>query len=379
MAVCCHHRRGRAPELFTAAPSGVAGDEYDTSQGRRSIARCDILPRVIERPLADTVRAGEWWEFKLAPIFAAFYATALTLQLPVSSLWRTALTILLALVPGAAYVSVINDLTDRDEDLEAGKPNRLAGRSRGYAAVLIAITVAAGLVFCFLWRRDTLLLSLYLAAWLAFSLYSLPPFRWKTRGILGVLCDASGAHLFPTLVAVVLTFRHADRPVNAVWLLTVAAWAFATGIRGILLHQLEDLEADRHAGVRTFAQRHPPAVTARLGTFITFPIEIAALAAMLWQLRSAWPLAALAGYVLLAVLRVVRWRKNTVIVMPKPRSMILLHEYYDAWLPIAVLFASALRHPLDVIVLAVHLLVFPTRVLQVLKDAHALSRERVSS
>ena len=322
------------------------------------------------------MRAGEWWEFKLAPIFAAFYATALTLQLPVSSLWLTALTILLSLVPGAAYVSVINDLTDRDEDLAAGKPNRLAGRSRGYAAMLIAITAGAGLVFCFLWRRDTLLLSLYLAAWLAFSLYSLPPFRWKTRGLLGVLCDASGAHLFPTLVAVVLTFRDAGRPVHMMWLLTVGAWAFAAGIRGILLHQLVDLDADRHAGVRTFAQRYPPAVTARIGTFLTFPIEGLALAAMLWQMRNPWPVAALAGYVLLAVLRVVRWRKNTVIVVPKERSMILLHEYYDAWLPISVLVASALRHPLDFVVLAVHLLVFPTRARQVLRDVYGLWRER---
>ena len=30
-------------------------------------------------------RGREWWEYKLAPIFAAFYATALTLRVPVSS------------------------------------------------------------------------------------------------------------------------------------------------------------------------------------------------------------------------------------------------------------------------------------------------------
>lgn len=292
-----------------------------------------------------------------------------------SSLWLTAITILLSLVPGAAYVSVINDITDGDEDVAAGKPNRMVGRSRGYAATLVAITAGAGLVFCFLWRRDTLLLSFYLAAWLAFSLYSLPPFRWKTRGIFGVLCDASGAHLFPTLVAVTLTFRGADRPVSAPWLLTVGAWAFANGLRGILLHQLVDLEHDRHAGVRTFALRHP-SIAARLGTFVVFPIEVAALIAMLWQMRNAWPVAALGGYVLLTILRVLQWRKNTVIVVPKPRAMILLHEYHDAWLPLSVLLASALRHPLDFILMAVHLLVFPTRVLQVLKDAKALATTR---
>jgi 4-hydroxybenzoate polyprenyltransferase len=321
------------------------------------------------------VRAGEWWEYKLAPIFAAFYATALTLHVPVSSLWLAALTLLLALVPGAAYVSVINDLTDRDEDLAAGKANRLAGRSHGDAAALVAITVGAGLVFCFLWRRDTLLLSIYLAAWLAFSLYSLPPFRWKTRGILGVLCDASGAHLFPTLVAVVLAFRAADRPVSVPWIIAVGVWTFANGIRGILWHQLTDLEHDRHAGVRTFAQRHSPRATARLGTFVAFPLEVTALAALLWQMRSVGAVAALLVYLLFVVLRVWLWGMSAVIVTPKPRFLIVLHEYYDAWLPIAVLVVSALRYPFDAIVLVLHLLVFPARALQALRDVVKALRE----
>src|SRR6185436_15915732 len=207
-------RRGSAPELFTAAPGGVAADENETRHRREILACAALSSAVIRRRLAEVIRAGEWWEYKLAPIFAAFYATALTLRVPVISRWSAALTILLALVPGAAYVSVINDLTDRADDLAAGKPNRLAGRSRGLAALLVCVPVAAGLVFAVLWRHDVLLLPLYLAAWLAFSLYSLPPFRWKTRGILGVIADASGAHLFPTLVAVVLTYREAARPVD---------------------------------------------------------------------------------------------------------------------------------------------------------------------
>jgi hypothetical protein len=43
---------------------------------------------------------------------------------------------------------------------------------------------------------DRLSLSLYIMSWVAFSLYSIPPARLKTKGILGVLADASGAHLF---------------------------------------------------------------------------------------------------------------------------------------------------------------------------------------
>ena len=318
------------------------------------------------------MRAGEWWEFKLVPIFSAFYATAVLLHVPVTSLWMAAITILLSMVPGAAYVSVINDLTDREEDLAAGKPNRLIGRSPWTTAALILITVAFGLVFAWLWRKDTLLLSCYLAAWLAFSLYSLPPFRFKTRGILGVLCDASGAHLFPTLVAVVLAFRAAGRPVDAIWIASVGAWAFANGLRGILWHQLTDAANDRSAGVRTFVQRHSPELASRLGTFVVFPIELLALAAMLVQLRSFWPIALLVIYAMLAIRRVRRWQLNAVIVTPKPRYFIAMHEYYGVFFPVALLVASSLQHPRDVLTLVVHLLLFPVRFLQMLDDAWKL-------
>ncbi|HEX7957960.1 MAG TPA: hypothetical protein VF508_13505, partial [Pyrinomonadaceae bacterium] len=162
--------------------------------------------------LTRTVRAAEWWEFKFSPILATAYATAFLLNFSLASLWPALLLALAALVPGAAYVSVINDLTDIEDDLACGKPNRLVGRSRGFVAAVLACCVAPGVAFAFYWRGDPLLLSLYLAAWVAFTLYSLPPARLKVRGMAGLLADACGAHLFPTLLVAVLVFRWGGAP-----------------------------------------------------------------------------------------------------------------------------------------------------------------------
>lgn len=321
------------------------------------------------------MRAGEWWEYKLVPIFAVFYATALAAGTPVSALWRAALTVLIALVPGAAYVSVINDLTDRADDLAAGKPNRLTHAPAWLAALLVAITAGSGVVISWLWRHDTLLLTMYLAAWLVYSLYSLPPFRFKTRGLLGVLCDASGANLFPTLVAVLLAYRGAGRAPSAAWLVAVGAWAFCNGIRGILWHQLTDLENDRRTNVRTFVMRHPPATAIAIGTWIAFPLELVALAGVSWQIRSAWPAAFLVVYALIAWRRVRRFQMHAVVVKPKPRYLIVLHEYYDVYLPLAILIASALRFPRDFAVLALHVLLFPNRLIQTVRDLVTLRRQ----
>jgi len=98
---------------------------------------------VFER-LGHLARAGQWWDYKLAPIFAAFYASALVLQTPVSSLGWGLAQLFLAMVPGAAYVSLINDLTDEADDRAAGKPNRMAGRSAAGKVVLNAPAGAKG-------------------------------------------------------------------------------------------------------------------------------------------------------------------------------------------------------------------------------------------
>lgn len=314
------------------------------------------------------MRASEWWDYKLVPILSAFYATAVILRVPLLSIATTAVVILLAMIPGAAYVSVINDVTDRDEDVAAGKRNRMIGKSRATIALLVAVTAGFGVVFAWLWRDDPFLLTCYLAAWLAFSLYSLPPFRLKTRGILGVLCDASGAHLFPTTVAAILTFRAAHRAIDPRWLAAIATWSFAYGLRGILWHQLTDRDADRSAGVHTLAERHDPRLVARLGTWVAFPLELLAFAAMLWMLRSLWPLLFLVIYFFLTRRRMSWWQMQAVIVVPKPHYFIVLHDYYDVFFPLALLVDAAVRHPLDAIVLAVHLLLFPARPLMTIKD-----------
>jgi 4-hydroxybenzoate polyprenyltransferase len=326
--------------------------------------------------LVASVRAGEWWDYKLVPLLTAFYATVALLDRPIASLWPAALMLLLALVPGAAFVSLLNDLTDLDEDRAAGKPNRMAGRLPAFRIAAILLPVGAGILFLWLWRDDPLLMAAYLAAWIAFTLYSLPPFRLKARGLWGVLADASGAHLFPTLVAMLAAFRAADRPLDPVWIAAGAAWAFGYGLRGILWHQLSDRDNDRAAGVRTFAQRHPRHVAARLGTWLAFPLEIAGLLLLIWKLGSPLPFLFLALYLHLTWLRVWRWRMVAVLVEPRPKYLILLHEYYDVFLPLALLLDAAADYPIDWLILAAHLLAFHRRPRETLEDVRTLWRYR---
>jgi hypothetical protein len=332
-------------------------------------------PRGIRRDLIDLIRADEWWKYKLVPILSAFYATALVLRVPIISLWTAALSLLIAMVAAASYTSLINDITDRDDDAASGKRNRGAGRFPVVAA-LLAATIGAGLVFAWIWRDDATLLVCYLATWLAFSLYSVPPIRFKKRGIAGVLCDACGAHLFPALVAVSLACRSAHQATTRTWIVSVAVWALTYGLRGILWHQLSDVENDRAANVDTFARLHPHGAQV-VGTFVVFPLELAALATMLWQIGSAWPAAALVLYMFYALHSARRGRIRPVIVTPRPRFFIVLHQFYSDLYPLALLIAAALRDGRDLVVLVIHVSLFPWFVLHAIRRLSASSANTV--
>jgi hypothetical protein len=324
--------------------------------------------------IGEIIRATEWWEYKLLPILGIFYATLAYRHASIAAAWMTAIELLVGIAAGAVYVSVINDLTDRDEDRRAGKPNRTEGRSGLVIGLFVAVPMLIGIVMAWRWRGDPLLLAAYGAAWCAFSAYSLPPLRLKTRGLFGVMADASGAHLFPALVAALLAFRAGGAAPDLLWLALVALWAGAFGVRGILWHQLSDEEADRIGNVRTFVQRHGGRWARAIGARLMFPLECAALFALLWQLDDRIPFVALVLYAFLVIFKLERFEMHAAIVQPRPRHLILLNEYYEVFLPVSLLVASALAHPADWIVLALHCVLFPGRLSQVIGDAWKLPR-----
>ena len=329
--------------------------------------------------LGHMARATEWWDYKLVPVLSVFYATALVEGVSTASLWQSLVSLICAIVVCAAYVSFLNDVTDRVVDRRAGKTNRLADKPPWVLALLLAVPLCIGTVFSVAWRDNPLLVAAYLCAWLAFSLYSVPPFRLKGRGILGVLADAAGAHLFPALVAALLSLWAAGTAIDPVWIGAVAAWAFGCGLRGILWHQLHDISYDRRAGVRTFVLRHSRRAGARVAAWIALPLEAIGLAVVLWRMQSPLPVASLLLYAGYAVLRRKLWAIPIVIVAPRERSAILGQEYYGFLFPLSILLASVVRHPVDAAVALAHLLAFPGPAVWFVTQTYWLMRDAVHS
>ena len=327
------------------------------------------------RGIFHTVRAPEWWQFKLAPICGVIFASGFLIGLPILSLWRVMLTALIGLASCAAYVSLINDRTDLEDDLASGKPNRLIGKSRTFLATAFAVVVGAGVAVGLNWRSDSLVLPLYVAPWIVFTFYSLPPIRLKARGVLGLLADASGAHLFPSLFAVALVYRSVAAPMDLVWFSSVGVWSCSFGVRGILGHQISDLENDDKIGLATFARRYKLTTVNRMANFVILPMELGALAIMLWHVGNHLAIAFLGIYAVL------EWLKRRLLGMRLDVTSwggeshrIAMHEYYELMFPLAFVVASSMRYPRDFLLVPIQLLLFPKRSQATLFDLAILAR-----
>jgi 4-hydroxybenzoate polyprenyltransferase len=317
-------------------------------------------------------RATEWWEHKLAPVLGTGYAAAFMLGTSVADTAGTLAVVLLALLPGALYVSVLNDLTDREADRRAGRPNRLDGARAGrWWAVVAAAVLAGGAIAVLAWRGDPAALVAYGGAWVAFALYSAPPARLKGRGAAGVLADAAGAHLFPHLLVAAAVLAAGDRAFGGAFVVAVGAWSLTHGLRGALWHQLGDVEADTRSGLRTFGRAHPRRAR-QFGAYVLFPLELLAFVVLLVAADGLVALALLPLYALVELRRARRWGADLVVVAPAPTPAyrIAMNEFYVALYPLAFLVAASVRHPRDLLVLAVHLAVFPRTIRRLATDVY---------
>lgn len=301
------------------------------------------------------IRAGTWWEYKTPVVLGVAYATAMAGGVPFSRFWPAILAIVAALVPLASYVCVINDITDERDDARAGKSNRMVGIPPAFKIAWLLACLAGGCIAgltCF--RGNPAAAGLYAANWLAFTLYSVPPIRLKARGLAGVLADAAGGTLLPAIWSALI----ADAFVSPAFLTTVAAWAGAFGLRGILYHQAGDLECDRDAGVGTLAVRLGPERVAWLVAPF-FLLEIAAFGRIVWlaHLGYAVPL-----FLVYAICQAAMWsflQTHTVLVLPRERHRFAMLKYYQLWFPLAGLLEWVAADTRAIAAIAAHLVLFP--------------------
>lgn len=299
----------------------------------------------------------------MAPLAALGYATALYTGTSVLSLIPGLLVVVVSAMFGAAYVSVLNDFTDIDEDLAAGKHNRQSKLTPGQRRLLLTASTVPGFIFLIFFYRDSLPALFYFLAGISFTLYSTPPFRLKNKGVWGVVADASGAHLFPTLTIAASVFYFAGQKADAVWMVAAGVWAFAYGLRGILWHQFSDRMHDTESGTATYAVKREIYNFWIIAKSI-LAVEVIALCVLLVYINKPLVWLVFVLYIIGVAIARAFFNIRVIAILPVPgRNYIFLNTFYQLFWPLAVLLVVALQQPGTWWLVLLHLVLFPKNIL----------------
>lgn len=310
------------------------------------------------------VRARAWW-FNKVPL-SILLVLLLVDGEPLTYQALMAVASLVAIVCCVAnYGYALNELFDIDEDRRGGRANVAASVTPRRMWSIIVLSAAgalalAALVAGFLGGTLTageLLLPLA---------YSTPPLRMKERGWLGVLADAAAAHVYPAMLALVVVQDLSIRSCSPLFVLTVAVWSMATGLRGILSHQLQSEAHDRATNLSTVVHRYGHGRIESLVVFGLLPIEVAAFCAIIVQsqatalFKTAWLVFMLYEFLKfkLNAFPVVVFRREGQSFLP-----FVDEGFYKAWGPIALTLDASLSDPRYLVLAPLFALPFRARLL----------------
>ena len=179
------------------------------------------------KKIFTTIRANDWWEYKLPPMLAVAYLIIQKSNYTFLSQLPLILLTLSAIILCAIYVSLINDATDVEDDAKAGKKNQMAKYNtiQQIGLILLPLVVALGIVILFLKSFSGANLF-YLGSYIAFTLYSVPPFRLKKWGLAGIMADALGSQVFPTLFIALCFYQSTNQQIQTWLLVIMGVWLF---------------------------------------------------------------------------------------------------------------------------------------------------------
>lgn len=307
--------------------------------------------------LLKTIRANEWWGYKFPPILLIVYLAALQSNQPSVNVYVLFGFILLSLTVGAIYVSILNDITDIEEDYKAGKNNRMANYSSVGRSLFLLASLALMGVFCIPLLKHTEALLYYLIAYLCFTLYSAKPFRFKHRGLPGIFADASGSQLFPTLYVASASWFYLDIQEDLISFLSIGVWSLSFGLRGILYHQFNDKENDKQSGINTLPQIMTPKQTLVIEILIA-TLEVSALCTfMILQV----PLASGIAFTIYALFLIRLYKHGVQLVFinrTSERYTFLMSELYQVILPLVLLVLCVIKSLAFLPLFGIHLLLF---------------------
>ncbi len=317
--------------------------------------------------LINKLRFSNPWRFKAPLLLCWPYLLIYVTDTPkVDSLLFIALAYC-TLFGIAALGYFINDIADITSDKAAGKPNKI-GELPVVLRILIFVALLLIAFIPWIWLpKDAISLTLIIIEFFLFIIYSSPPFRLKEKGVLGVITDSLYAYVVPATLASITFFYVGNKNYQLFLELIIVStmWLFMVGLRGILLHQLQDHQNDLNAGVKTFVTKKGYTNVENLVKGLLQVEILFFLLFLIFLLPELYLI--IPCYILFLIIRLHQLRKNGEENDYRKFSYRLLDDFYLDFLPVLILIHLALVYYLFLFILIAHLILFRSFIRTIIK------------
>lgn len=314
------------------------------------------------------LRVHKAWNYKI-PLLLSFtylivYMGEVGTQIFTLSIICSYLTILG--FAGTAYL--INDYSDKEPDLVSGKQNFFSTRLYKHFFVYLLFFVLIALLPWLYLPIDKLSIFLIALQFTSYILYSFRPFRFKEKGVLGLLCDTLYAHVIPAILAIHTFYLIiGERLIDHIDIvLVVVVWQFFSGMRNIYSHQYEDLNNDLKSSTNTWVTNFSYENRNRIYKTL-IALEVLSFISFLFVVAPDFILLPIT-YLLFLITRWLVFAKSREDLNPKAFTNILLDEFYIKWIPILILISIIPQKTSVSIVLILHLIFFPHGIATIFKS-----------
>lgn len=215
-----------------------------------------------------TVRFNEWGSTKLFECVMVLFVGCLGVKgcIDLSSLTASVTFV-------ASYLALgyyINDISDFSADKKAVKNrgiHHLTRREAIFTGLVLWLINISSLLFIHP-KHMALFLTGCVSSYLVMLGYSLPPLRFKERGLAGLITAAIGQR---TLPAIVLISAMQDIPISVFLYLALLT---INGLHWIIIHQAIDLQNDERSGIKTYAVQKSVVRLKKIMLYVISPAEV---------------------------------------------------------------------------------------------------------
>lgn len=152
--------------------------------------------------------------------------------------------------------------------------------------------------------------------------------------------------------------------------------SFCFGLRGIIWHQLCDVNNDNKAGCKTLATGIEASHLITAARWFILPTELIGILIVLLVSKSLLAAIFLLPYFLIDFLRMKYLQAKLIVAEPTPDGRFILFDYYRIFCPLAFLFTLCTRDSDYYWILSAFVILFGTPVLTLIIDMFHLLRKR---